>query len=169
MHGIFILAVRISGIIIGLYAIKAGASWVYTASTSNDLAPLWLLLTANALMVCAAICMILFPGIVAGILAPQKSASNNQSLLSSYDIELLAYSLFGLYLLIQAVLDASYLTSIWYATISLSYPWTWSPEYVAMTVTMFFELAVAIFLLFGGRVLSIALKWARKASLNPDL
>ncbi len=169
MYGLYTLAIRITGIIIGLYAIKTGASFIYTASTTNETYPHWIPLTSSVLMFGAALCMVLFPSIVAGKIIPQSTVVSKRPSLTSDEVELLAYSLIGLYFLVEAVLDISYMISLWYATKVHAFPWSWTPEHVATTVSIIFELIIAIWLLFGGRALKLVMKWGRKASLNPDL
>lgn len=160
LHTLSALAVRITGIVIGLYAVKAGAIYAYAAKQSNDDPWLFVTLTPMVMMFSASVCMVVFPRIIAGNLVPVVGGETHEPP-SVTELERLGTALLGLYFLVQAVLDATYMITLWFAFKEYSSEWTWTPDYVSTIVVAAVEFAIAIWLLLGARGLFGLLRWAR--------
>ncbi len=160
-HGLAAVAVRIAGLVIGLYAIRNGAMHLAADPTIRQDPWVWLPLTSTVMMFSTAFCMVIFPTIIVQKLIPRDESPPESSTLSIADIEILATSLVGLYVLVQAVLDATYMGTLWFAIRQTGYPWIWTAEYIATTVTAVAELLVGLWLLFGARGLMSFVRWAR--------
>ena len=162
------LAVRVTGIVIGLYAIKAGAAYVYTASEANEDPWLFLALTPTAMMVSASACMIFFPRIIAGKLVPVVKApaggdgADAPPAPALGDLAGLGCALLGLYFLIQAVLEVAWLISYYFAAVALGYEWIWTSQTAAAIPFAAAEFAAALWLLLGAKGFVTALRWAKR-------
>lgn len=156
------LAIRITGIVIGLYAVKSGAIYVYAAKQSNDDPWLFVTLTPIVMMFSASACMIAFPRIIAGKLVPVADGTTKEPP-SITDLEVLGSALLGLYFLIQSVLDAVWMISLWFATKQFGYQWQWSGDYVSTIAVAVVEFAIAVWLMLGARGLFELLRRARVA------
>ncbi|MGI9413528.1 MAG: hypothetical protein ACR2PM_07660 [Hyphomicrobiales bacterium] len=155
------LAVRITGIVIGLSALKAGAAYLYTAAQANLDPWLFLALTPTVMMFAAAACMIVFPRTVAGNLVPVV-ANETREPPAIGQLEVLGCALIGLYFLIQAVLDATWMISYYYAGRQWDTAWVWNQSTVTPTVVAAAKFAIAVWLLLGAKGLFGLLRWARR-------
>ncbi len=162
------LAIRVTGIILGLYALRTAGAYVYSATTNeNAAAYFWLVMAPMLLLLAASALMVAAPHTVAGRLIPNwpmaDRAGEDTQPVTLAGVEVLAVSLVGLYFLIQAILDATYIGTLWYATKQFAMPWAWSPTLVATVITALVEFIAAMWLLLGGKGIVALMRWARTA------
>ncbi len=153
------LAVRITGIVMGLYALRNGSLYIGSMVGGSQIQ--WLMILAFLLMLAASLLMIVFPLTLAGKLLPVGSESKKTDGLSSDKIEYLASSLMGLYFLVQAIIDGFYLLGIFLGTRNLGITWIWTQDNAGIFMAMIAELIAALWLLFGARGLWGVVRWAR--------
>ena len=162
------LAIRVTGIILGLYALRTAGAYFYGASTNeNAAAYFWLIMAPMLLLLAASVLMIALPHAIARKLIPKTllggRAGEDTQPVTLAGVEALAVSIVGLYFLIQSVLDATYIGTLWYATKQFAMPWAWSPTLVATVITALVEFIAAMWLLLGGKGVISLMRWARTA------
>jgi len=127
-------------------------------------AGLWLEILPLGIMFAISLVMILCPlGIAKGLLSADLEGVEDEHF-SSKKIEYLASSLFGLYFLACAIVDAFYVWGIFLAIRHMGMPWVWTPEYSGAAMAGVAEFCVALWFLFGAKGLWAMVGWARKIS-----
>lgn len=160
IHTLSALAVRLAGIVIGLYAVRAGVTFLYSARLSSDEPWLFVALTPLVMMLSASVCMIFFPRTIAGKFVPVMGGETKDPP-SVGDLEHLGTALLGLYFLVQVVLDVTYMITLWFAYKEYGTKMSWTPDHVATLAVAAVEFGLAVWLLLGARGLFGLLRWAR--------
>ena len=159
------LAVRVAGIFLGLSSLKAVMSYAFAFSQSNEDPWLFLALTPTVMMFGAALCMIFFPRTIAAKFVPVvPNESKDPPAIGQ--LEVLGCALLGLYFLVEAVLDASWLIAYYFAGRQWNYPWQWTQQNVSTLAVAAGEFIVAVWLLLGAKGLFGLVRWAR--SIHAD-
>ncbi len=158
------LVVRISGIFMALAAIKAGFfSYSNLVIGGGAAAGVWLEVVPLGIMFVISVLMVGFPLGVTQRLLPAETGDEQGEIepLTSEKIQLLASSLFGLYFLVQSVLDGFYVWGIFLAIRHMGIQWSWTPEYTGTTIAALAEFCMALWFLFGAKGLWAMVRWAR--------
>ncbi len=158
------IAVRVAGVVIGLYALRNGA--LYIGSMTGGTESQWLMSLAFLLMLAASLLMIIFPFTLTGKLLPDETEAKKTDSLSSEKIEYLASSLMGLYFFVEAIIDGFYMLGIVLGLRNLGIAWTWTPEYAGIVMAMTAEFLAALWLLFGAKGIWSVVRWAKDVDKN---
>lgn len=157
------LAIRLTGIFLGLSTVKQLASLLYVFTGNYDLFASAILFGFTLISFIIALIMIFFPVAVAEQL--NRGIKDGESIsFAGADIEALACSLVGLYFLIEAILSATYRFTLW----QQNYPFDTSPETFASLFRVLAQFLVAAWLLFGANGIARALRWARTATVTTE-
>jgi hypothetical protein len=161
LEHIVALAVRIFAIVLALYAIRNGVSF-FTFFLGQELESVsYYYASGMFLLFVLAIILWMFPLTVArGIVKFHEPGETDLSSISDNRIQVIGFSILGLFLLFHVISDITYWSVIWLVSQrSSSFP-ELSLDQIAQMVATAIELVFVLFLLFGARGISKFLhKW----------
>lgn len=166
--------IRLMGFYILLSAIAILPSAVQSLFSGGALVPEsgWWSLTISLMWFTAALCMLAFPGIVAGNVLARHGDEPLKFAWTRNDFETVGFSLLGLYFLGSSIRDGSYWFTIWFINYrqsidSNSVPLGYLPLDIAGIVSMLVSAAIGLWLLLGAKGLRRLLDWARRGGTAP--
>ena len=159
------IAVRLFAIFLGLYTLRhvSGLLPYAAAPSPNNISFVFLFLFAF-FPILAAILLWLFPLAVATKIIPNIKAKNATAPLDANGIEVVAFSVMGLWVLTSAIPDIFYWVTFAYRIKNANIGSTeLSPENIGYIVSTIVELVIGFWLLFGSRGLLGVIRRARYA------
>lgn len=147
------LAVRLFALFLGIYVLRYGSGLIpYLADSSTFKISFTFLILVVLFPVLAAILLWMFPLTIAAKLIPNIKTQEPPKSLDSTEIEVIAFSILGLWVLASALSDAfHWVTYIYIIKNSVAPRVELSPENIGNIVATVVELAIGFWLLFGAK------------------
>ena len=159
------IAVRLFAIFLGLYTLRHVSGLLpYAAAPPPNYISFAFLFLLAAFPILAAILLWLFPLAVAAKIIPNIKAKGTPAPLDAGGIEVVAFSVMGLWVLTFAIPDIFYWVTFVYRVKSVNVGSTeLTPENIGYIVSTIVELVIGFWLLFGSRGLLGVIRRARYA------
>ena len=147
------IAVRLFALFLVVYVLRHASALIpYLADSSSYKISFTFLFLIVLFPILAAILLWLFPLTVAAKLIPDIKAKERPKTLSSTEIEQVAFTIFGLWVLTQAIPDIFYWATFVYMAKSLGMGRAeLSPDNISNVVVTVLELVIGFWLLFGSK------------------
>lgn len=142
------LGVRLFAIFLVVYTIRYGSSLLPMTRAPDNVSLLFIASFTIPLLL-AALLMWMFPLTVAGTILPKMKASGRSVPLRRDEIQVVAFSILGLWVLSTAVPDLFYWSTFVYLAKRINLSLT--PSHIGNVVATVIELIIGFWLLFGAR------------------
>ena len=159
------LGVRLFAIFLALYTLRQAPGLMAFAKMSPpDYATLWVVAVLTIIFLLVAILLWCLPLTVARKLIPKVERKKKAGALSISEIQVMAYSVVGLWVLTTAISDAVHWTVFVYRVKSMDAGYVQlSPQNIGDIVATVVELVIGFWLLFGAKGLIGIIRRARQA------
>jgi hypothetical protein len=155
------LAVRLFAIFLVVYTIRYGSSLLPMTHPPNNVS--FLLITGFTVpLLLAAFLLWTFPLTIAKTILPEVKTSSGTVPLEASGIQVVAFSILGLWVLSTAVPDVFYWSTFIYLAKGINFSLT--PEHIGNALATVIELVIGFWLLFGAKGLRGLLRLARTSS-----
>jgi len=162
LNTLIAIGTRIAGIFLLLYGIQtAGGSFVSYFSLKENNSFAWVPLIPAALIVLAGLLLVAWPRSIAGTLLPSHTPRDDPSPMTYDEFIAGACVLVGLYFLVSGILETVFLIAKFQATLTLGFPFHWSPDNIASVFYIAVELVAAVGLLFGAKAIGKLIRRVR--------
>lgn len=159
------IAVRLFAVFLALYTLRYASSMLpYAAAPPPNSISFWFIGTLALFPILAAVLLWFFPLTVATRLIPDIKAKETSTSLGAGDVEVVAFSVMGLWVLTTAIPDIFYWVTFVYRVESagVGSP-ELSPENIGNIVATVVEFVIGFWLLFGSKGLLGIIRSARQA------
>jgi len=158
------VAVRLAAVFLALYTVRYATGLIqYTSAPPPNTVSPWFIGTIATTHLAAAALLWFFPLAVAKKLIPDLGANQERTPLDIYDIQAVAFSALGLWVLTSAVPDVFYWATYFHQANQAGMNRQLPPASVADIVSTAIHLVVGFWLLFGARGLAGLIRLARHA------
>ena len=152
------LAVRLFAIVLVIYTIRYGSSLLPMTRPPGNVSFL-LIAGFTVPLLLAALLLWMFPLIIVGTILPEIKTSGSSVPLEAGEIQIVAFSILGLWVLSTTVPDIFYWSTFVYLAKGIKFSLT--PEQVGNIVATVIELIIGFWLLFGAKGLRGLLRRVR--------
>ncbi len=142
------LAVRLFAIFLVVYTIRYGSSLLPMTRPPNNVSFL-LLAGFTVPLLLAALLLWIFPLTIAGTILPEIKTSGSSVPLEVGEIQIVAFSILGLWVLSTAVPDIFYWSTFVYLAKGIEFSLT--PEHIGNIVVTVIEIIIGVWLVFGAK------------------
>jgi len=147
------LAVRLFALFLGVYVLRYGSGLIpYLADSSTFTISLTYLILVVLCPVLAAVLLWMFPLTIAAKLIPDIKKQEPPKAIDSAEIEVVAFSILGLWVLANAIQDAfHWATYVYIIKNSVTPKVELTPENIGNIVATVVELVIGLWILFGSK------------------